>query len=68
MQDLVHSISQEDFDHLILSEDAVEVIRLVSGYISRSLSKNIDCEACKIALSNESVTSAYIDEQNKGSF
>ena len=61
IQDIIHSITQEDFDHLILSEDAVEVITFVSGYISRSLLKNIDCEACKIALSNDPVTSAYID-------
>ena len=66
VQDFVQSIIQEDLDHIFISQDATEVITFVSGYIFRSLLKNIDCAACKKALNNDPVSSAYLDEQNQG--
>ena len=64
--DFVQSIVQEDFDDISISQNAIEAITFISRYISRSLLKNIDCEDCKKAFNSDPVSSAYLDEQNKG--
>ena len=48
------------------SLNAIEIITFISGYLSRSLLKNIGCEDCKKALNSDPVSSAYLDGQNKG--
>ena len=37
-----------------------------SGYKSLSLVRYIECERCTISLNNDLVSSAYLDESNKG--
>ena len=66
VENFVQSIVQEDLDDISISQDAIEVITFISGYISRSLLKKIDCEDCKKALNSDPVSSAFLDEQNKG--
>ena len=60
------NINQENFNHITISQDAVDVITFVSGYISRSLLNSLDCEECKIALTNDPVSSTYLDDYNRG--
>ena len=66
LHDFVQEIIGEDFNHITISQDAIEVITFLSGYISRSLLKNIDCEECKRALNIDPVSSSYLDDLNKG--
>ena len=68
LQDFLETVNQENFDHITISQDAVDVITFVSGYISRSLLKSLalDCEECKIALTNDPVSSTYLDDYNRG--
>ena len=66
LEDFVQSLTLENFDHISISQDAIHVITSLSGYISHSLLKSIDCEACRIALNNDPVSSAYLDYYNKG--
>ena len=66
LQDFVETINQENFDHITISQDTVDVLTFVSGYISRSLLESIDCEECKIALTNDPVSSTYLDDYNRG--
>ena len=66
LHDFVQEISREDFNHITISQDAIEVITFLSGYISRSLLKSTDCEECKRALNIDPVTSSYLDDLNKG--
>ena len=42
------------------------MITFVSGYISRSLLNSLDCEECKIALTNDPVSSTYLDDYDRG--
>ena len=53
--------NEENLDHITISQDIVDVLTLVSGYITRLLLKSIDCnsvcEKCKIALTNDPVSS-----------
>ena len=51
---------------MTISQDAVDVITFVSGYILRSLLNSLDCEECKIALTNNPVSSTYLDDYNRG--
>ena len=66
LHDFVQEITGEDFSHITISQDAIEVITFLSGYISRSLLKNIDSEECKRALNMDPVSSSYQDDLNKG--
>ena len=66
LHSFIQEIVNEDLSHITISQDAVEVITFLSGYISRALLKNIDCEECKIALGSDPVSSSYLDEYNKG--
>ena len=66
LQDFLETVNQENFDHITISQDAVDVITFVSGYISRSLLNSLDCEECKIALTNDPVSSTYLDDYNRG--
>ena len=66
LQDFVQEITGEDFNHITISQDAIEVITFLSGYISRSLLKSTDCEECKRALNIDPVSSSYLDDLNKG--
>ena len=66
LHSFIQEIINEDLSHITICQDAVEVITFLSGYISRSLLKNIDCEECKIALGLDPVSSSYLDEYNKG--
>ena len=66
LQDFLETVNQEHFDHITISQDAVDVITFVSGYISRSLLNSLDCEECKIALTNDPVSSTYFDDYNRG--
>ena len=66
LNSFIQVIINEDLSHITICQDAVEVITFLSGYISRSLLKNIDCEECKIALGLDPVSSSYLDEYNKG--
>ena len=66
LEDFVRSLTLENFDHISISQEAIDVISFISGYISHSLLKSIDCEACRIALNNDPVYSAYLDDYNKG--
>ena len=50
LQDFLETVNQENFDHITISQDAVDVIKFVSGYISRSLLNSLDCE---VALTND---------------
>ena len=42
VENFVQSIVQEDLDDISISQDAIEVITFIPGYISRSLLKKID--------------------------
>ena len=42
------------------------MITFVSGYISRTLLNSLDCEECKIAFTNDPVSSSYLDDYNRG--
>ena len=66
LEDFKQSLIHENFDHISISQDATDVITFISGYISRSLLKSIDCEVCRIALNNDPVSNAYLDDYNKG--
>ena len=66
LQDFVQEITGEDLNHITISQDAIEVITFLSGYISRSLLKSTDCEECKRALNIDPVSSSYLDDLNKG--
>ena len=66
LQDFLETVNQENFDHITISQDAVDVITFVSGYISRSLLNSLDFEVCKIALTNDPVSSTYLDDYNRG--
>ena len=61
----IQEIINEDLNHITVCQDAVEVITFLSGAISRSLLKTIDCEECKIAPNFDPVSSSYLDEYNK---
>ena len=64
--DFLETVNQENFDHIAISQDAVGVIAVVSGYISRSLLNSLDCEECKIALTNDPMSCTYLDDYNRG--
>ena len=66
LQDYVQEITGEDLNHITISQDAIEVITFLSGYISCSLLKSTDCEECKRALNIDPVSSSYLDDLNKG--
>ena len=66
LQDFLETVNQENFDHITISQDSVDVITLVSGYIPRSLLNSLDCEECKIALTNDPLSSTYPDDYNRG--
>ncbi len=51
---------------LTISQDTIDVIIYVAGYISLSLIRHIECELCTISLNNGPVSSAYLDESSKG--
>ena len=61
LHSFIQEIVNEDLSHITISLDAVEGIIFLSGYISRALLKNIDCEECKIALGSDPVSSSYLD-------
>ena len=42
VEDFVQSIVQEDLYNISISQDAIEVITFISGYICRSLLKKIE--------------------------
>ena len=66
LHSFIHENNNEDtIHHITISQNAVEVITFLSGYISHSLLKSIDCEECKIALNIDPVSSIYLDEYNK---
>ena len=60
------TINQENFGYITISQDTVDVLTFVSGYKSRSLLKSIDCEESKIALTNDPVSSIYLNDYNRG--
>ena len=66
LQDFVQEITGKDLNHITISQDAIEVIRFLSGYISHSLLKSTDCEECKRALNIDPFSSSYLDDLNKG--
>ena len=66
LQDFLVTVNQENFDHITISQDAVDVITFVLGYISRSLINSLDCEECKIARTDDPVSSTYLDNYNRG--
>ena len=66
LQDFLETVNQENLEHITISQDAVDVITFVSGYISRSLLNSLDCEECQIALTNDPVASTYLDDYNRG--
>ena len=66
LQDFVQEITSEELNHITISQDAIEVITFLSGYISRSLLKSTDCEECKRALNIDPVSSSYLDDLNRG--
>ena len=68
LQDFVQEITGEDLNHITISQNDIQVITFLSGYISRSLLKSTSCEECKRALNIDPVSSSYLDDLNKGGF